>query len=84
MHYGTLTIKARIPLGIDGLDMGMSQAKSVRFKHTEEGFERNGKIYKTGDYQYLLEALDGSGWDIQSYSYKAVAVQNLMFQLAHS
>ncbi len=57
MTTGTLTIKCQIPLDYDGLSLGYSETKTIRFLSTTEGFTRHGKLYKTLDPAYLCDQL---------------------------
>ena len=54
---GTLIIYGSFPQSLDGLFLGYSESKSIRFSWTVEGFERKGKLYKTQDPAKLIELL---------------------------
>lgn len=57
MTLATITITARWPLSLDGLDLGMSERRSLRFSLTDQGIVRGSKLYKTFDSAALAEAL---------------------------
>lgn len=53
---GTLTIKGTKPIEYDGLHLGYTNI-TMRFKITDQGFVRKGKLFKTHDQIYLAEQL---------------------------
>jgi len=58
MKLGTLTITGLIPNYLDGLFLGYSDRRSLRFEYTSNGFTRRNKLYKTFDPTALIEALE--------------------------
>ena len=56
MKIATVTIKGTKSLEIDGLYMGDFPSTMV-FKLTNEGHERDGKLYRTFDTAYLSQLL---------------------------
>lgn len=56
MQLGTLTVKGIFHNYLDGLYMG-SKKGTLRFKWTDQGFERKGKLHKTHDPSQLIKAI---------------------------
>jgi hypothetical protein len=54
---GTLTITGKFPIEIDGLFLGYTAKKSIRFYISQDGFIRNNKLYKTLEPNILIDAL---------------------------
>ena len=57
MRLGTLTITGLIPNYLDGLFLGYSDRRSIRFEWMTDGFVRKGKLYKTLDPDRLIDVL---------------------------
>lgn len=69
-QLGTLTVKAKIPLSIDSLDIGYSDIKKVIIKYTTKGFIYKNKLYKTHDYNQMIKFLESNDWDIVYHNFK--------------
>jgi len=57
MKLGTLTITGLIPNYLDGLFLGYSDRRSIRFEWMTDGFIRKGKLYKTLLPERLIDVL---------------------------
>jgi len=57
IELATITVTAQWPMEVDGLFMGYTGRKTMRFRLTDEGIVRKGKLYKTSDIHHLLELL---------------------------